>query len=361
MKNIFVLPTDKPSRLHNKNGELGNYPSTKLYIGDFKGNQYNSFHIYITSNEEISGLENNIWVYNNGRVWLWENTMALRSNNKPKKIILTTDQDLIADGVQAIDDEFLEWFVKNPSCEKVEVRKIGEEWIYNADVPKKEPKQYPIGGYAPGNYTCTCITCKQQFFGDKRAVQCEPCAIEMVNVKVNINKEGGIEETNPEPNFYEKLKEYFENTPREKVLEDWNKSAHLDNVGPTVDEFIENSNKEIFKNLKTISSKDIDPEFVEIVNDNFWDLIDSSEKTLEEVADKLSDELHAVFEMNNEDAFLWILNILNKGAKWQAERMYSEEEVLIFTQTKIQQYKFGNTNIEQLDLLKESLGQFKKK
>jgi hypothetical protein len=36
------------------------------------------------------------------------------------KIILTTDQDLIKDGVQAIDDEFLEWFVKNPSCEEVE-------------------------------------------------------------------------------------------------------------------------------------------------------------------------------------------------------------------------------------------------
>jgi hypothetical protein len=40
-----------------------------------------------------------------------------------KKIILTTDQDLIEDGVQAIDDEFLEWFVKNPSCEFVDVVK----------------------------------------------------------------------------------------------------------------------------------------------------------------------------------------------------------------------------------------------
>lgn len=29
-----------------------------------------------------------------------------------------------------------------------------------------------------------------------------------------------------------------------------------------------------------------------------------NKETLEEVADKLSDELHAVFEMNNEDAFL---------------------------------------------------------
>jgi hypothetical protein len=68
-----------------------------------------------------------------------------------KKIILTTDQDLIKDGVQAIDDEFLEWFVKNPSCEEVEVVmnlcflkvKIKESGIYGYKIiiPKEEPKQ----------------------------------------------------------------------------------------------------------------------------------------------------------------------------------------------------------------------------
>jgi hypothetical protein len=40
---------------------------------------------------------------------------------KESKIILTTDQNLIKERVQAINDEFLEWFVKNPSCEEVEV------------------------------------------------------------------------------------------------------------------------------------------------------------------------------------------------------------------------------------------------
>jgi hypothetical protein len=38
-------------------------------------------------------------------------------------------------------------------------------------------KKYPIGGYAPGNYQCTCATCDKEFQGDKQAVQCEPCAI----------------------------------------------------------------------------------------------------------------------------------------------------------------------------------------
>lgn len=38
-------------------------------------------------------------------------------------------------------------------------------------------KKYPIGGYAPGNYQCKCTTCERSFFGDKRAVQCEACAV----------------------------------------------------------------------------------------------------------------------------------------------------------------------------------------
>jgi len=49
------------------------------------------------------------------------------------KIILTTDTKLIKDGVQAIDDEFLEWFVKNASCEEVKVDKA-EHGIYKDDV-----------------------------------------------------------------------------------------------------------------------------------------------------------------------------------------------------------------------------------
>ena len=40
---------------------------------------------------------------------------------------------------------------------------------------------------------CKCVTCKEQFHGDKRAVQCEPCAIEMVRTKIIKSEEGGFE------------------------------------------------------------------------------------------------------------------------------------------------------------------------
>ena len=72
----------------------------------------------------------------------------------------------------------------------------------------------------------------------------------------------------------------------------------------------------------------------------------------------------------------WLINRLgksgfdfssNQGNIQKAKEMenqqqgYSEEEVLNFTQTMIMQYKFGNTNIEQMDLLKETLQKFKNK
>ena len=144
MKNLHLLPTEKPSRLIIQNGN-------RLILGilDYSIIE-NRQHIYITSDEEITGFENNIWVIKGDRIFLWQNTMALVSNNKPKIIILTTDQDLINDGVQSIDDEFLGWFVKNPSCEEVKIKRdFADEGIkgityygkYFLIIPKEEPKQ----------------------------------------------------------------------------------------------------------------------------------------------------------------------------------------------------------------------------
>ena len=149
MKNIHILPTENYSPLVHSTNKYGGYFKSAHYSPMKEmGDSYQ--HIYITSDEEITGFENNIWVIKGDRIFLWQNTMALVSNNKPKKIILTTDQDLIKDGVQPIDDDFLEWFVKNPSCEQVEVHEL---IFFNPDtnesahckweliIPQKEDKQ----------------------------------------------------------------------------------------------------------------------------------------------------------------------------------------------------------------------------
>jgi hypothetical protein len=60
-----------------------------------------------------------------------------------KKIILTTDEDLIQDGVQSINDNSLKWFVKNPSCEEVEIKSLLSDngnvfYGYKIIIPQEE-------------------------------------------------------------------------------------------------------------------------------------------------------------------------------------------------------------------------------
>jgi len=158
MKNIHVLPTEKPSKL----GYISEIKSYHIFTNgenpnNIADNLANYRNIYITSDEEIKegdwvlyGEETVMQVkssYDNDMsgedIWLGDSLNGLATNkDNCKKITLTTDQDLIKDGVQAIDDEFLEWFVKNPSCESVEVKKFfGFAEDYLIIIPKEEPKQ----------------------------------------------------------------------------------------------------------------------------------------------------------------------------------------------------------------------------
>jgi hypothetical protein len=161
MKNLHILPTDKPSRLlyfgTSKELTLQVNPAT------FRVFERSTQNIHITSDEEIKEGD---YMYDiDGDVG-----KAMGSDMKEfegnKKIILTTDQDLIKDGIQAIDDEFLEWFVKNPNCERVEFNAypigsngniIGTNRPYPFDglicnfrieykiiIPQEEPKQETI-------------------------------------------------------------------------------------------------------------------------------------------------------------------------------------------------------------------------
>lgn len=166
MKNIHVLPTDKPSRLSI------NYQTNLLQLGLENRMFHDNINIYITSDEEIKEgdwcllksehshgrLRKCHYIYNNGK---YEQLMidpkadigfGFCKRQEVYKIIITTDQDLIKDGIQAIDDDFLEWFVKNPSCERVEVKDVYKTFLegdkksvsnfrnrYKIIIPKEEP------------------------------------------------------------------------------------------------------------------------------------------------------------------------------------------------------------------------------
>jgi hypothetical protein len=114
MKNIFVVPTTDATRLMR----MFDHDRDELELSlQCCGWQY-GVHVNITSYEEIKEGD---WCIdldtdNVFRLGNWTTGRAV-------KIILTTAPTLIADGVQAINSEFLEWFIDNPTCEFVEIQK----------------------------------------------------------------------------------------------------------------------------------------------------------------------------------------------------------------------------------------------
>lgn len=179
MKNIFVIPTnrepvkgdllkrhiwaEKPIEclswwLYKDTITIDNVKQYTTLNSSFT-DYYKSFkvqNIYITSDEEIKEgdyvpWKNQIFKVDSQNAYSGTSNITLKYAKKYcKKIILTTDQDLIKDGVQAIDDGFLEWFVKNPSCEEVEVKLENYNasgalqpnlWQHKIIIPKEELNQ----------------------------------------------------------------------------------------------------------------------------------------------------------------------------------------------------------------------------
>lgn len=248
MKNIYILPTDKPSRFYEYKGKFGTIysPNPKITLEstwrELKRDspKHKALNIYITSsNEEIKEgdwcicLEN---IFKNEIFKVDSDTPSKSSNVTLEfakkyltKIILTTDQDLIEDGVQAIDDDFLEWFVKNPNYESVDIENIYDKFLN----------------------------------GDKRSVS----------------------------DFRNKYKIII---PKEKPKQEFLKQKRMSGA-------------------KTVSRI----------------LEDSKQETLEEVAKKYSENWEETTGLDYENTVPSEVNKLDfiNGAKWQAERMYSEEEV----------------------------------
>lgn len=130
-KNIYLIPTNKPSKLYKIHDKLlfEEYPSKTVTAGNHE--------LYVISDEEIK--EGDWCIDIDKKVFKHENHFPISIGQR--KIILTTDQELIKDGVQAIDDNFLEWHVKNSSCEFVETFKIWKSvtiFEYEITIPKEE-------------------------------------------------------------------------------------------------------------------------------------------------------------------------------------------------------------------------------
>jgi hypothetical protein len=246
-------------------------------------------YLYITSEEDIGDGD---WYYlprtKSVHKCIEEPTeLNLERRLGVAKIILTDNPDLIADGVQAIDNEFLEWFVKNPSCEWVEVIYDKDAFPYGVEtakgygwykiiIPQEEPKQ--IKCYCGHTITCDC----------------------------------------------------------EPLQEEPNKTHYLDEL-PNMD-------KKVLAKMWESAMPKLEPK----------------QETLEEVAEKYSKEK---FFSDQETQIKIGKEGFIAGAKWQAERMYSELEVFINElKDKIDSFEYSvNQQSYILEYVDEWFEQLKKK
>lgn len=137
MKNLYIIPTNKFSKLAYYQ-ESTSHKDAELQLVTQPSSDYKYQNIYIISNEDLM-VDNHSLQLETGVIFKIKEILEPDhlyldykgnkhwDNFDPwcvKKIILTTDPDLIADGIQPIDNEFLEWYVQNPSCEDVEIDKV---------------------------------------------------------------------------------------------------------------------------------------------------------------------------------------------------------------------------------------------
>lgn len=368
-KNIFLIPTDRPSRLHNTFNVL------RLEIGfELSPNNQN---IYITSDEKIKNcyvltdLDKIVKVdKNNDELWHQHNC---------KKIILTTDQDLIKDGVQQISDEFLEWFVKNPNCEEVEVDKWASlnegGYSYHITIPKEEPKPIheqiidAVGGkdrfreiaglkskqeteleealnklkeeHTVLNLYPSNMLKNVAEFGAKSQAKRMYSEEEVIQIQKEWNKFNDNQDSfNGQDDLT--FKEWFIKNPSCEFVE----TERLEN-GQYVDRLPDGSVIEgVYENYKIIIPPEKPKQEYNNINygggftEEDIQRVSTKQKTLEEAA-KIESEYLADYE----DKEIYQKGFI-EGSKHQAERMYSEEEVWGVINIVIGLKDLGKTHVE---------------
>jgi len=97
-------------------------------------------NIYITNEQEIKVKD---WYINMETNMLVESKNVMDCNSYIKKIILTTDQDLINEGVFSIDNKTLELLANNPTCVYANIEPLLSNngralFGYNLSIPQEE-------------------------------------------------------------------------------------------------------------------------------------------------------------------------------------------------------------------------------
>ena len=275
MKNIHLLATDMPSRLFYNAGSA-------LLFTSYKSR--NGVNIYITSDEEIKEGD---WVFHIGHKDVFKYIKG--ENEYWKKIVLTTDPELIESGVQSIDDKFLEWFVKNPTCTYIDVyndRAVGNNH-YSFVIPKEKA-----------------------------------CTQDVVDFASNLaSKEVRLP----------------------KVIRDGllNPEQHVELINDNINQFDEALNE--YKNKKNKFKQDLNSAMHEA---------HSAGRRLTSVLEAAKD-FAKLLGNNDETIFALEENAFIEGANWQQQKMYSREDMINFHKWAYQKNRIEESDKTTEDLLNE--------
>jgi hypothetical protein len=169
MKNIFLIPTERQTNLVRIWYNVEKTAFSFRINAEVNDSYKEYVNIYITDEEE---LKEGDYIFETDINTVNTADKDYSRNEFDFKIVLTNDTTLIEDGVQTIDDDFLEWFVKNPSCKEVEVefetlwlnKRFGGTWQpfpdedatrkkrnYKIVIPKEEFKQETLEEFIKAN------------------------------------------------------------------------------------------------------------------------------------------------------------------------------------------------------------------
>ena len=334
-KNCWLIPTDKPSRLH-----LG---KSGLVLCDwiFNRTTINAQNIYITSDELPKLNEWGINLKNNVVFKCKGFTPDEYDKKYCKKVIMTTDEQLIRHGVQAIDDVFLEFFVKNPSCKEVETETIddsGWNYGYKIIIPKEEPKK----------------ECKHDIVIKYGVAECQNCGIEVEPKQETIEEDDTISDYDITPNII-----YGNNVGQTIKLKATIKSINIEDAKRLngVCEICNNSVVHLGEKLYVEEGDKVIPESLNSVPSEFNDIVDKEFFNLVEKADTLdhNETLEEFIKNHHKNEPYWTetekeiaTRNIKLGVFWQQKRDSQEIQDL---KDRLDTIRKINTNI--INLIKK--------
>ena len=169
MKNIYILPTDKPTRVH-KDSEL--FISPKYQLSKSINSIVEGLNIYITSDDYIGFSWYIDTDSNRVRKGVIDDERYWKVRPDYKKIILTTDQDLIKEGVADLFQQnyaFIEYLIKHIDTQWAKVIPLMSNngralFGYKVETPGESLANMKCQcmQYTPGDFTSNCRVCGLQ-------------------------------------------------------------------------------------------------------------------------------------------------------------------------------------------------------